>query len=94
MKHTEGDVLFFVHGFHTDLNGALQSICDLESVYVNDKSTIKQIVAFTWPAMDKYLRYRDDAKDAELSGFTLAEAHTLLFPFSAACLANAKQRCK
>lgn len=81
MKRAEGDVLFFVHGFHTDLNGALQSISDLEQVYVNNKSPIKQIVAFTWPAMDKYLRYRDDAKDAELSGFTLARSYFMLIDF-------------
>ncbi len=81
MQHIKGDILFFVHGFHTDLHGALQSICDLEKIYVTDKSTIKQIVAFTWPAMDKYLRYRDDAKDAELSGFTLARSYLMLIDF-------------
>lgn len=81
MKTITGDVLFFVHGYHTDLNGALQSICDLEKVYVNDKSPVKQIVVFTWPAMDKYLRYRDDAKDAELSGYTLARSYLMLIDF-------------
>lgn len=81
MKRTDGDVLFFVHGYHTDLKGALQSICDLEKVYINDKSPVKQIVAFTWPAMNKYLRYRDDAKDAELSGFTLARSYLMLIDF-------------
>src|SRR5438128_1751623 len=30
-----GDLLFFVHGFHTDLNGSLQSVSDLEKRYVN-----------------------------------------------------------
>src|SRR5262245_14459561 len=29
MINQGGDLLFFVHGFHTDLAGALQSICDL-----------------------------------------------------------------
>jgi esterase/lipase superfamily enzyme len=81
MKKTDGDILFFVHGYHTDLNGALQSICDLEKVYVKDSSPIKQIVAFTWPAMNKYLRYRSDAKDAELSGYTLARSYLMLIDF-------------
>ncbi len=81
MKQANGDVLFFVHGYHTNFAGALQSICDLEAVYVNDKSPVKQIVAFTWPAMDKYLRYRDDAKDAELSGYTLARSYLMLIDF-------------
>jgi esterase/lipase superfamily enzyme len=81
MQHVSGDLLFFVHGYHTDLNGALQSICDLEKVYINDKSSIRHIVTFTWPAMDKYLRYRDDAKDAELSGYTLARCYRMLIDF-------------
>ncbi|MEP6465233.1 MAG: alpha/beta hydrolase [Parafilimonas sp.] len=81
LKATEGDILFFVHGYHTDLNGALQSICDLEKVYVNPSSPIRQIVAFTWPAMDKYLRYRDDSKDAELSGYSLARSYLMLIDF-------------
>ncbi len=81
MKTDSGDLLFFVHGFHTDLAGALQSICDLENKYVNETSPIKHVVAFTWPARDKLLRYRDDAKDAELSGFSLARCYLMLIDF-------------
>lgn len=81
MKAVDGDLLFFVHGFHTDLAGALQSICDLEKKYVNANSPIKHIVAFTWPARNKILRYRDDAKDAELSGFSLARCYLMLIDF-------------
>jgi esterase/lipase superfamily enzyme len=81
MKAVEGDLLFFIHGFHTDLPGALQSICDLEAKYINSDSPIKHIVSFTWPAMDKLLRYRDDAKDAELSGFTLARCYLMMIDF-------------
>jgi esterase/lipase superfamily enzyme len=76
-----GDLLFFVHGFHTNLNGALQSACDLESHYINKDSPIKHIVVFTWPAMNKLLRYRSDARDAELSGFTLARCYRMLIDF-------------
>lgn len=81
MKHTDGDLLMFVHGYHTDLDGALQSICNLEKVYINEQSPVKQIVSFTWPAMNKYLRYRSDAKDAELSGYTLARSYLMLIDF-------------
>ncbi len=81
MMSVSGDLLFFVHGFHTDLDGALQSICDLEEKYINDKSPIKHIVSFTWPAMNKLLRYRDDAKDAELSGQTLGRCYLMLIDF-------------
>jgi esterase/lipase superfamily enzyme len=81
MQAIDGDMLFFVHGFHTDLAGALQSICDLEKRYINNISPIKHIVVFTWPARDKLLRYRDDAKDAELSGFSLARCYLMLIDF-------------
>lgn len=76
-----GDLLFFIHGFHTDLPGALQSVCELERKYITKNSPIKHIVFFTWPAMDKLLRYRDDAKDAELSGYTLARCYLMLTDF-------------
>jgi esterase/lipase superfamily enzyme len=76
-----GDLLFFVHGFHADLPGALESVCDLEAKYINNNSPIKHIVFFTWPAMNRLLRYRSDAKDAELSGFTLARCYLMLLDF-------------
>jgi esterase/lipase superfamily enzyme len=87
-----GDLLFFVHGFHNDFKGALQSICDLEDKYSqakNPDSPIKHIIAFTWPSMDRLLRYRSDAKDAELSGYTLARCYLMLTDFfKAMFLAN------
>jgi len=76
-----GDLLFFVHGFHNDLNGSLESVCDLEDKYIKAGSPIKHVVFFSWPAMDKVLRYRDDAKDAELSGLTLARCYLMLIDF-------------
>jgi esterase/lipase superfamily enzyme len=76
-----GDLLFFVHGFHTDLEGVLKSVCDLEEKYICTESPIKHLVVFTWPAMNKLLRYRNDARDAELSGFTLAPCYQMLIDF-------------
>lgn len=76
-----GDLLFYIHGFHTDLKGALQTVCDLEKQFIKKESPIKHIVFFTWPAMSQYLRYRDDAKDAELSGYTLARCYLMLIDF-------------
>lgn len=76
-----GDLLFFVHGFHTDLNGALQSVCDLEKHFISVDSPIKHIVFFTWPSTNKLLRYRSDARDAELSGFTLARCYQMLIDY-------------
>ena len=76
-----GDLLFFIHGFNNDLKGALKSVCDLEKKYITSASPIKHIVFFTWPAMNRLLRYRSDAKDAELSGYTLARCYLMLIDF-------------
>lgn len=76
-----GDLLFFIHGFHTDFNGSLQSVSDLEKRYINANSPVKHIVFFSWPAMSNFLRYRNDAKDAELSGYTLARVYLMLIDF-------------
>ncbi len=80
-KKKGGDLLFFIHGFHNDLPEVLDSVCELESKYISKSSPIKHIVFFTWPAMGNLLRYRDDAKDAELSGHTLARCYLMLIDF-------------
>ncbi len=78
----EGDVLFFVHGFNTDLNDALEALQDLHEKYVeNGSNAIKHIVLFTWPAMSSILEYRDDYRDAELSGYSLARVFLKLETF-------------
>ncbi|MEM9273226.1 MAG: alpha/beta hydrolase [Cyanobacteria bacterium P01_F01_bin.143] len=72
-QEPEGDVLFFVHGFNTNLNNALDALQTIHERYVeNGDNEIKHIVMFTWPAMGSLLEYRDDYRDAELSGFSLA----------------------
>lgn len=76
-----GDLLFFIHGFNNNLAEVLTCVCELEKKYVDDRSPIKHIVFFTWPAMKKILRYRNDAKDAELSGYTLARCYLMLIDF-------------
>ncbi len=72
-KENEGHFLFFVHGYATDLEGAAQTLRELHKAYVEpEDSPIKHLILFTWPAMDKKLEYRDDARDATQSGYTLA----------------------
>lgn len=79
---TEGDVLFFTHGFNTDLSGALDALQSLHEEYVeNNTNTIQHIVMFTWPAMSSILEYRDDYRDAELSGYSLARVWLKLETF-------------
>jgi len=72
-----GDVLFFVHGFDTDLDGVRKNFINLNEKYVeNENSPIKHIVIFTWPGKDLAipLHYRNDAKDADRSGEALYRA--------------------
>jgi esterase/lipase superfamily enzyme len=73
----KNDVLFFVHGFNTDLNGVRQAFKNLEECYVKPEgSTIGHIVIFTWPGKEQKLplHYHDDKTDAILSGTALARA--------------------
>lgn len=77
----EGDFLCYIHGFHTDFNGALKDICALEKKYIHDHSPIKHIIAITWPARKYIWGYDDDARDAELSGQTFARSYPLLKQF-------------
>ena len=76
-----GDLLFFIHGYQNDLPDVLETVCTLEKKYIHARSPIKHIIFFTWPAMKKVLRYRSDAKDAELSGLTLARYYLMLIDF-------------
>ncbi|UII25908.1 alpha/beta hydrolase [Fulvivirga maritima] len=69
------DILVFIHGYKTDLNNALETLKHLHDTYVeNEESPIKHIVLFTWPAKEKILEYRDDVRDAVISGYALARA--------------------
>ncbi len=81
-QSTEEDVLFFIHGFNTDLNDALDALQDLHEKYVeNDSNAIQNIIMFTWPAMSSLLEYRDDYRDAELSGYSLVRVFFKLETF-------------
>lgn len=77
----EGDLLCYIHGFHTDFRGVLEDICALEEKYIHGDSPIEYIVGLTWPARENYLAYDDDAKDAELSGYTFAQSYSQLADF-------------
>lgn len=71
----QGEILVFVHGYNSDLDNSLKSVRMLHQLYVeNDDSPINKIVLFTWPAMSNLLRYRNDARDAQQSGYALGRA--------------------
>ncbi len=77
-------VLFFVHGFNTDLDTVRANLEDLHKRYVsNNACHVKHIVVFTWPGKSPKipLHYRNDARDAERSGQALARAMNSLRGF-------------
>lgn len=81
-EESHEDILLFVHGYKSDLETAMQTLCELHKKYVAPRgSTIKHLVLFTWPARKKLLKYRDDAYDATQSGFAMARSMASLREF-------------
>ena len=71
------DVLFFIHGFNTDLKTVRKNFKTLDQLYVqNPNSPIQHIVIFTWPGKSPLIPYHyfDDKKDAIRSGEALARS--------------------
>lgn len=80
----KNDVLFFIHGFNTDLNGVRSAFDTLNKKYVdNPNSPIKHIVIFTWPGRSPVVpyHYHDDKKDAIRSGEALARGFEKVVKF-------------
>lgn len=77
----KGDLLCYIHGFHTDFTGVLEDIISMEEKYIHGESPIEYIVGLTWPARENLWAYDDDAKDAELSGCTFAQSYHQLIEF-------------
>ncbi|GAB3910048.1 hypothetical protein GCM10028803_49030 [Larkinella knui] len=78
LKAGSGNVLFFIHGFRSDLDITLKTIRKLHREYVHDESGIETIVAFTWPSQKDIFQYFDDQQDARLSGYAFARVFTQL----------------
>lgn len=68
-----GDVLFYIHGFNNDMKSVRDSMKDLIKKYTGPNSPVKQIIIFSWPARND-IKYRDDFRDAKVSGFAIARA--------------------
>lgn len=69
-----GDVLLYIHGFNNDLDAVRDAFKELIKNYVEpDDCSVKQIVVFSWPARND-AQYRDDRRDAKVSGYTLGRA--------------------
>lgn len=89
---SKSDVLFFIHGFNTDLNGVRKAFERLNKYYVeNEDSPIKHVIIFTWPGMHPLIpmHYFDDKKDAIRSGEALARGIDKIIRFLKEFLVNA-----
>ena len=75
------NVLFFIHGYKTDLGVALSTIRALHDKYVRPGSDIQTIITFTWPSRKSLLLYLDDQHDARISGYALARVYQRLHDF-------------
>jgi esterase/lipase superfamily enzyme len=74
-KTKNNNVLFFIHGFNTDLKGVRSTFDWLQRSYANKPgSPIRHIVIFTWPGMSPLIpfHYFNDRNDAIHSGEALA----------------------
>ncbi len=74
-KAKKNNVLFFIHGFNTDLDGVRSAFDWLERSYVQKPgSSVRHIVIFTWPGMAPLIpfHYFNDRNDAIHSGEALA----------------------
>ncbi|WP_158600246.1 alpha/beta hydrolase [Fibrisoma montanum] len=78
-----GNVLFFIHGFRSNLAVTLTTIRLLHTRYVKPGSNVQTIITFTWPARRSLLRYLDDQHDARVSGYALARVYQRLHDFLA-----------
>lgn len=88
----KGDVLFFIHGFNTDLEGVREAFENLNRRFVdNPDSPIQHVIIFTWPGRSPKVPYHyfDDRKDAIRSGETLARGFHKLIDFFRIFLARA-----
>ncbi len=69
------NVLFFIHGFNTNLEDVRSVFKKLQKLYVdNPKCPISHIIIFTWPGMSPKIPYHyfNDREDAIASGKALA----------------------
>jgi esterase/lipase superfamily enzyme len=82
VENRKNDVLLFIHGFKNDLHTALITMNRLYDKYVKpNDSPIGHLVLFTWPARSNLLKYRDDARDAQKTGYALGRGYKRLVDF-------------
>lgn len=88
----KNDVLFFVHGFNTDLEGVRGAFERLNRCYCESASSpIRHVIVFTWPGRSPAVPYHyfNDKQDAIHSGEALARGIGKVVLFMKEFLVNA-----
>jgi esterase/lipase superfamily enzyme len=76
------DALIFTHGFDNNLDDSLKKMRALYKKFVEPQdSPIEILILFTWPSMKNILKYRDDARDAQETGYAMGRAYQKLLDF-------------
>jgi esterase/lipase superfamily enzyme len=88
MLNNKNDTLVFIHGFNTDLDTILKDIKNLSELYCTGNSRIGRVAAFVWPSYGNKFEYRDDRRNAEISGYALGRAYLKLLKFFSQYLAG------
>lgn len=70
--NTEGDIVFYVHGFNNSQSAVLKRHRKLKRGLASHGFT-GVIVSFDWPSADSALNYLEDRIDAKLSAFRLVK---------------------
>jgi esterase/lipase superfamily enzyme len=93
-QHPEkNDVLFFIHGFNTDLDGVRGAFERLNKYYCDAPSSpIRHIIIFTWPGRSPAIPYHyfNDKQDAIHSGEALARGMEKVVRFMKEFLVNSR----
>lgn len=80
---SQGDLLFFIHGFANSFEDNLQHIRKLHRLYVEpSNSPVSHLVYLSWPSQSsKILTYSDDQRDAQVTGQVLSRIYSKLLEF-------------
>jgi esterase/lipase superfamily enzyme len=73
-KTVNNDLLVYIHGYANDMDTVRENLINAHKVFVSESGPIENIIAFAWPSNGNLLQYRDDKRDAEISGFALGRS--------------------
>ncbi len=75
----KSDVLVFIHGFANSFSKNLEHIVKLKNTFIKNGSPVKHLLYIAWPTRNhKIWTYKDDQKDAKITGMVLARIYEKL----------------